>query len=443
MILADAQLPEGQSRDIRIVGGRITAVAPSLTPKNGESVLSLEDYRVFPGAIDVHVHFREPGDEHKETWTTGSRSAAAGGVTTVVDQPNTNPPTITGEAFEQKANLAERSLVDYGLNGGVTTDWNPETLLSSPIFALGEIFLADSTGEMGIDQPLFERALTHAKAHNLPVTVHAEDASKFDPAAIEQAQERVGIAASGDNWSQYRPAAAEIAGIETAITAAESQQLPVHIAHTSTPEGIDLVADADTTCEVTPHHAFLSRADLDTLGTFGRMNPPLRSEERRSAVFDRIVNGTVDIIATDHAPHTQSEKEATIVDAPSGVPGVETMLPLLLAAALDGRLDYSRVRDLVAANPASIFDIPDKGRIAPGYDADLVVFDPDQTTRIDGDQLHSKCGWTPFEGMEGVFPLLTMVRGTVVYADQDGPFAEMSPDGSAFGPAVGHNIRCQ
>jgi dihydroorotase len=165
------------------------------------------------------------------------------------------------------------------------------------------------------------------------------------------------------------------------------------------------------------------------------MNPPLRSAERREAVYDRVADGTVDVIATDHAPHTREEKDAELLDAPSGVPGVETMLPLLLEEARQGRLDYERVRDLVAANPADVFDLPTKGRIAEGMDADLVLFDPDAAREIRGEDLHSKCGWTPFEGRQGVFPELTLVRGRVVY-ERDSEAGE-----ETFGDANGENVR--
>ena len=163
------------------------------------------------------------------------------------------------------------------------------------------------------------------------------------------------------------------------------------------------------------------------------MNPPLRSEERRAAVYERVREGAVEMIATDHAPHTREEKEATILEAPSGVPGVETALPLLLNEAREGRLTYERVRDLTAANPAEIFDLPRKGRIEEGRDADLVLVDPDDTREIRGEDLHSKCRWTPFEDFSGVFPEFTMVRGEVVYEREGGD--------ERFGPAIGENVR--
>ncbi|MFW5903531.1 MAG: dihydroorotase, partial [Halolamina sp.] len=430
-------LPDGRVRDVRVVDERIDAVGEDLAPEDDDRVVDATDERLFPGAVDVHVHFREPGFSHKETWATGSQSAAAGGVTTVVDQPNTDPPTVDGPGFDEKARLAEASIVDYGLNGGVTPDWDPDALFDRPLFALGEVFLADSTGDMGIEADLFAEAVERAGREGVTVTVHAEDAILFDEEAHDwaEADRGEGHGADADLWSAYRTPEAEAAAVERACEVADEYDTALHVAHTSTPEAVDAASEAGATCEVTPHHLFLSREDLSDLGTFGRMNPPLRSEERREAVYDRVADGTVDVIATDHAPHAREEKETSLLDAPSGVPGVETMLPLLLEEARQGRLDYGRVRDLVAANPAAVFDLPRKGRIAEGLDADLVLFDPEDARQIRGEDLHSKCGWTPFEGRPGVFPKLTLVRGRVAY-ERDPETGE-----ERFGDAEGENVR--
>jgi dihydroorotase len=434
MLIRNAVLADGRRRDVRIEGERIAGVVDAGSLDGGDDRVVAADGRLLlPGCIDVHVHFRQPGHAHKETWATGSRSAAAGGVTTVVDQPNTTPPTTTGTAFDEKATLAADSLVDYGINGGVTEAWDPDSLLERPLFALGEVFLADSTGDMGIEADLFADAVARAAAAGVPVTVHAEDASLFDDGVYGSDAGGVGRDADADRWSAFRTAEAEAAAVERAVAVAGDTGAQLHIAHTSTPEGVDTAAAAGATCEVTPHHLFLSREDLDDLGTYGRMNPPLRDEARRAAVFERVADGTVDVLATDHAPHTVDEKEQGLWDAPSGVPGVETMLPLLLEAARQGHWSYERVRDLTARNPARIFDLPRKGRVEEGYDADLVLVDPDRPREIRGDDLHSKCGWTPFEGWTGVFPELTVVRGQVVY--------ERDWDHERFGAVAGENVR--
>jgi dihydroorotase len=440
MLIRDAMLADGRRRDVRIEDERIAAVGRRLS--NGDaSVLDADGKLLLPGMIDAHVHFRQPGFPAKETWTSGSRAAAAGGVTTVVDQPNTEPPTVDGEGFAEKRELAADSLVDFGINGGVTPEWQPEELFAAPLFALGEVFLADSTGEMGIDADLFSEAVREATSRGVPVTVHAEDAERFDPTARERDDP--------DAWSAFRTPEAELAAVERACDVGRELGAQLHIAHTSTPGGIDRAAEAGMTCEVTPHHLLLSRDDLPALGTFGRMNPPLRGEQRREGVYRRVADGTVGMIATDHAPHTRAEKATDIWDAPSGVPGVETALPLLLAEASAGRLSYERVRDLTAANPARVFDLPRKGRIQVGNDADLVLVDPDTTREIRGEDLHSKAGWTPFEGWTGVFPEWTMVRGEVVYERDENESLRVAnessgqrpQDGERFGDARGKNVR--
>ncbi|PSP96940.1 dihydroorotase [Halobacteriales archaeon QS_5_70_17] len=434
MLVRDATLADGRVRDVRIRSGRIATVGQHLQ-EDGETI-DADGNLLLPGAVDAHVHFRQPGFPHKETWASGSASAAAGGVTTAVDQPNTDPPTVSGAAFDQKSDLAGASLVDFGINGGVTPDWDPDSLFDRPLFALGEVFLADSTGEMGIDADRFEAALERARTAGVPVTVHAEDADLFDEAALDRADEAGEGAAAGvaaDAWSAYRTADAEIAAVERACETAEAVGHPIHVAHTSTPEAVDAAADRGMTCEVTPHHLLLSREDYAELGTFGRMNPPLRSEDRREALFERLVDGRIDLVATDHAPHTRAEKTAPLSEAPSGVPGVETALPLLLATAREGRLSYERVREVTASTPAEVFGLGRKGRIAEGYDADLVLVDPDAARPIRAGDLHTKCDWTPFEGREGVFPRWTMRRGELVY--------DARGDGERFGDDDGRDVR--
>ncbi len=432
MHIGDVRLPDGTRCDLLIEDGVFEAISSSIL---GEPDIDAAGRLAMPGAIDVHVHFREPGHEHKETWVTGSRAAAAGGVTTVIDQPNTDPPTIDRASFEAKAALAASgSIVDYGINGGVTEGWDPEGLLAEPITALGEVFMADSTGDLGIGIELFEQAVELATAHGLLVTVHAEDASQFDVSVRDRSDARA--------WSAYRTAEAEVSATEQAIEIAQRYDAAMHLAHASTPTAVDRAVEAGWSCEVTPHHILLSDDDLNELGTFGRMNPPLRSEAQRKALYKRVRSGVVTMIATDHAPHTIDEKQTDIWSAPSGVPGVETMLPLLLAEVDAGHLTLEAVARLTAHAPATRFDLPRKGYIQPGYDADVVLVDLDRIQPIDAERLVTGCGWTPFDGWDGIFPELTIRRGSIVYHDPTSSLrlpTDLEID--RFGAPEGRNVR--
>ncbi|MDY6764357.1 MAG: dihydroorotase [Halobacteria archaeon] len=396
---------KGRLRDVELLirRGKISEVAKSV---DADRTIDAEGRTVLPGAIDAHVHFRDPGATHKEDWKSGSKSAAAGGVTTVVDQPNTSPPTVNGRGFDQKRELAEeKSIVDFGINGGVTRDWVPEELLSRPLTAFGEVFMADSTGEMGIPMDFFQGAVERIQRHDELVTVHAEDSSEFAGVKGE----------SVDDWSLHRPPQAEVSAVKEAVRTAKK---PLHFAHISHPNSLDTISGTEHTCEVTPHHLLLSRDDLDELGTFGKMNPPLRAEESRRKIWGMI--DRIDIIASDHAPHTIEEKNTGIMDAPSGVPGVETMLPLLLAQVVKDSLSLKQVVGMASRKPADIFGLASKGTIEVGKDADIVITDMD-TEKIKANKLHSKAGWTPFEGHEGVFPDVVLCRGEAVY---DGRLSE-------------------
>jgi dihydroorotase len=408
---------EPEEVELRIEDGVVTRIAETVREDTVDRTVDADGALVLPGAVDVHVHFREPGATHKENWRSGSRSAAAGGVTTVVDQPNTDPPTVDGAAFDEKRELAQKSVVDHGINAGVTSNWKPDELFDLPVAAYGEVFMADSTGDMGVDASVFERAVRKVGGRGELVTVHAEDSSEFVDTELDTDDV--------DVWSRHRPAEAEIAAVERAVDVADE---PVHFAHISHPRSVDIIDETRHTCEVTPHHLLLSRDDLDGLGTHGKMNPPLRAENARRRLFERLLDGAVDCVATDHAPHTREEKDAPVSHAPSGVPGVETVYPLLLALALDDELALSRVVELLAEEPARIFGFDDKGAVQEGNDADLVIVD-ETFEEVRPERLHTRCGWTPFEGFDAVFPRTVLLRGEAVY--------ERTDDGEEFADAGG------
>lgn len=370
----------------------------------------------LPGLIDCHVHFREPGFEHKSTMSTEAASAKAGGIACVCEMPNTNPPCVTVEAFKDKVKRAA-AITDCDIRFffGATEAEHLEELkdlwlnhpdLKSRCSGL-KLYLDHSTGNQKVDGGIVEEIFITCKELGIPLIAHCESpeinesASKF---LFEKATEDV-INNDVSLHSLMRPAAAEAESIAYAISLVQKHGTPFHIAHLSTAQGIGLVKAAKedglpVTCEVAPHHLFLSIEDYKTLGTLGKMNPPLRSKKDQQALWKGIEDGTVDCIATDHAPHTLEEKQATPpMSAPSGVPGVETMLPLLLTAASgkwdDKIITIDQIQKLCFENPNRIFNL---GRSAD----DTIEVDLDAKWTIHAADLHSQCSWTPFEGWEVV-----------------------------------------
>ncbi|HDM36633.1 MAG TPA: dihydroorotase [Candidatus Syntrophoarchaeum butanivorans] len=378
--------------DLRIEDGVISEIRREIRG-DFESILDIKGKILLPGAIDAHVHMRDGNESHKEDWLTGTSAAAAGGVTTVIDQPNTDPPVTSRANLSDRIEIASRSsLVDFLINGGVERYDNIEELYEGGVRVFGEIFLYK------LEPPLLRQILDKIWGLGGIATIHAES--------------RHCISKNPD-----RPPVCEIEGIKEVISDIVAEKL--HFCHISTPEGVDLIrSKGSITLEVTPHHLLLSRNDIDRLGGFGLMNPPLRSDRDREGLWGRL--DRIDIIASDHAPHTRDEKLGD--SPPPGVPGVETMLPLMLYHVKMGRIGLNRLVELVSERPADIFGLYERGKrgISIGADADLVVIDMRDEQVIRGDELHSKCGWTPFEGMKGIFPQITLVRGEVVYDRSSG-----------------------
>lgn len=384
---------------IGIEEGKIKAIKKIL---KGDKHFDFGEKLILPGGIDAHVHFRDPGMTHKEDFKSGTKSAAYGGVTCALDMPNTIPPTTNIEALQDKMRIASsKAFVDFGLFAGVSQNSDIKALSES---AIGfKIYLATTTGEMLIKDyvvlpDLFERIGKTDK----PVSIHCED-----EALINKASKPDSLKAH----LKSRPNDCEASGIEKVI--ADLNDAKIHICHVSTKEGARLIEDANVTSEVTPHHLLLNYNS--NLGAFGKVNPPLREQEDQEALWTALNQGKIDIIASDHAPHTLEEKEK-FEDAQSGIPGVETMLPLMLSLLKHGKFGLERLVNAISERPGEIFNL-DKGKLGPGYDADIIVVDMWKETEIKGKHLHSRAGWTPFEGFSAVFPKFTFVRGEVVIED--------------------------
>jgi dihydroorotase len=382
--------------------GTIVAIKKHL---EGGDVEDHGDALILPGCVDMHVHLRDPGLTGKEDFPSGTRSAALGGVTTVVDMPNTRPPVTTADALKDKwVRCRGRAVVDYGLFAAPRSELAVSQLLQATAF---KVYMAESTGNLQVDGPTLESVLHAAADQQRLVVAHAEDDAKFEP----------GQPATLLGHSQSRPKESEASAVRTLADLRGRAQ--VHVAHVTCVEGLDAVP-AGMTTEVAPHHLLLDFTR--PLHAFGKVNPPLRSPDDRRALWEAFAAGRVDVVATDHAPHTREEKEEPFDEAPSGLPGLATAFPLLLRQVKAENLSLERLVRAMAERPAEILGI-EKGRIEVGRGADLIVVDARQVVKITARRVRYKCGWTPFEGMEGVFPRTVYLRGERIVEDGE-PIAE-------------------
>ncbi|MBI2193849.1 MAG: dihydroorotase [Planctomycetes bacterium] len=411
LTLRQATLLEGgreRVADLRIAGGRIVEIG-RLEPEG--QVLDLAGLLVLPGIIDAHVHVREPGATHKEDFRSASEAALAGGVTSFLDMPNNQPPTVSLERLEEKRRLASsRCLVHYGFFLGATRE-NIRELNAIPGVPGVKVYLGSSTGSLLVDD-LGDLTRIVAETEKLLV-LHAENEQVlryFGDVFRETALHHV-----------IRDNAAAAVSVAESLMLARRFGKRIHIAHLSTKEEIELLRahkSSLVTCEACPHHLFLDQDYFVRRGNLGKMNPPLREPGSVQALWAGIRDGLVDIIATDHAPHTLEEKAAEYEKSPCGVPGLETSLPLLLDAALAGRLSLARLQELMCRRPAEIFRMARKGRIHLGYDADLCVVDRGGETVVSNDRQRTRCRWTPFHGrrLRGRVAM-TFVKGILKYRE--------------------------
>jgi dihydroorotase len=402
--------------DVGVTAGRIAAIG-ALTAHPAAETLDASGLHVLPGVIDSQVHFREPGLEHKEDLASGSEAAVLGGVTTVFEMPNTQPATTDAAALADKLRRAEgRMHCDHAFYVGATAAniGDLASLERLPGSAGIKIFMGSSTGSLLVED---DGALADVlRSGQRRVAVHAEHEPRL--------RERKALAeASGQ--AEFHPTWRDVETAVTATTrllrAAGTTGRRVHVLHVTTAEEIELLAAARdiATVEVTPHHLTLEAPDCyRRLGTRAQMNPPVRDGRHKAALWQAIADGVVDVLGSDHAPHTLEEKSKPYPASPSGMTGVQTLLPLMLDHVAQGRLTLERLVDLTAHGPQRIFQLAGKGRIMRGYDADLVLVDLGARWRIDRSWLRSRAGWSPYEDVEVTGrPVATLLRGQVVARD--------------------------
>ncbi|HKD20411.1 MAG TPA: dihydroorotase [Rhizomicrobium sp.] len=401
---------------VGVVGGRIAAVG-ALPGASAAEVFDAKGLHVLPGAIDSQVHFREPGNEHKEDLESGSRAAVLGGVTAVFEMPNTNPPTTTRAAIEDKLKRAKNRMhCDYAFYAGATPQ-NVGALAELerlPGVAGVKAFLGSSTGTLLLDEE--EAIFAALKGGRRRMAVHSEDEARL--------KARKSLALSGDPRTHpvWRDAETARLSTERVLRLAKAAGRRLHVLHVTTADELPLLAAARdfATVETTPQHLTLAAPECyERLGTYAQMNPPIREASHREALWRAVGEGLIDVIGSDHAPHTRDEKNKTYPDTPSGMPGVQTLVTVLLDHVAAGRLTLERFVDLTSAGAARIFGIAGKGRIAKGFDADFTIVDLKSKKRIENSWIASKCGWTPFDGMETTgWAVATIIRGRTVMRDR-------------------------
>lgn len=402
---------------VGIQDGRIAWLG-SQEPPPARDVCDVRGLHILPGAIDTQVHFREPGATHKEDLESGSRAAVLGGITAVLEMPNTEPPTTTADALADKlARARGRMWCDHAFFvGAVPTNLDQLGELERlPGCAGVKAFLGRSTGGLLVRRAELPRLL---RSGNRRIAVHSEDEERLE-ARAELARAEAHPRAH-PHWRDPETARLATANL---LRSAREHGRRVHVLHVTTKEELPLLAAHRdlATVEVTPQHLTLAAPECyEELGTFAQMNPPIREPEHREALWQALQDGLVDVIGSDHAPHTPEEKERPYPSSPSGMPGVQTLVPLLLDAVHEGRLTLTRFVDLTSAGPARIYGIARKGRIALGYDADLTVVDLGMRREVTASWLASRCGWSPFLGrvLQG-WPRLTIVRGAIVMREDE------------------------
>ena len=406
-------LPNGEFLvgDVEIRGGKILRVAPSIAAVGDREIMA-KGLTLLPGVIDPQVHFREPGLEHKEDLFTASCACAKGGVTSFLEMPNTRPLTTTQAALDDKlSRAAEKCLVNYGFFIGATPENLPDLLSANPTPGI-KVFMGSMHGQLLVDGEATLEAIF--AAGDRLIAVHAEDQARIN----QRRQEFAGMDDVAVH-SQIQDNQAALLATQLALKLSNKYQRRLHILHLSTGEEAELLRQEKpswVTAEVTPQHLLLNTSAYEKIGSLAQMNPPLRAPRDNEILWQALLDGVIDFIATDHAPHTLAEKAQVYPNTPSGMPGVETSLPLMLTQAVQGRCTVAQVANWMSAAVAKAYKIPNKGKIAPGFDADLVLVDLDNYRPVVREEMVTKCGWSPFEGWNLTgWPVVTVVGGKVVF----------------------------
>jgi dihydroorotase len=404
--------------DVAIVDGKILEIAPEIDHhiigEDDWEIIDAEGLTLLPGVIDPQVHFREPGLEYKEDLYTASCACAKGGVTSFLEMPNTRPLTTTQALLDDKLRrAAEKCIVNYGFFIGATAENLPDLLEANPTPGI-KIFMGSMHGDLLIDQEEILESI-FAKGDRL-IAVHAENQARIN----QRRQEFAGITDPAIH-STIQDNQAALEASQLALKLAKKYQRRLHILHLSTGEEAELLRQEKpewVTAEVTPQHLLLNITDYAKIGTLAQMNPPLRSPQDNQILWQALLDGVIDFIATDHAPHTLEEKAKGYPNTPSGMPGVETSLPVMLTQAIAGKCTVQQVSNWMSTAVAKAYKIPNKGKIEVGYDADLVLVDLNNYRPVLREEVLSKCGWSPFEGWELTgWPEYTIVGGKVVYGN--------------------------
>ncbi|MCC6407339.1 MAG: dihydroorotase family protein [Planctomycetes bacterium] len=410
--------PASRTVDVRIVDGRIDAVGPDLA-RGHLPVLDADGLTVIPGLVDVHVHFRDPGLEHKEGWDHGSAGALHGGVTAVVEVQNNPPLSTSRKALEERiAHVRTRSRVDFGCLANLVADSVDELAAMAPLSPAFKCFLGGSTGLGGIlDHDALRTLFAAAARAGRMIVAHCEKEE-----LLREGKDRYPDATVAEHHL-VRSHAAEVESIRESIELVEETGAELHVFHLSSKGGVELVRDArrrglKVGASTGPNYLFLSCEDAGRLGNLLKVNPSIKTPEDRAALRAALADGTLEALGTDHAPHPLEEKLRPYAKAPSGMPSVDLLWPLTWELVRRGALDAATALERCTLGAARSLHLPGKGSLAPGFDGDLVLFDPHATRRVEAAKLPSRSKWSAFEGLElAGFPELVVRRGEIAWRD--------------------------